>query len=197
MMNDSQTVTLYSGERIARIGLGTWKMGGETTPDHFQNAKTLHALTSALEMGYTMIDTAEMYAGGNTETLIGLAIQGAERGNIFLTSKVWPDNLRYRDVLAAFDRSLKRLKTDYLDLYLVHWPNTNIPLEETFQAMNELLDQGRTRYIGVSNFDLELLRKADVLSGHRLAANQVPTACRIAAVPRTESCSTARIKKSF
>jgi diketogulonate reductase-like aldo/keto reductase len=166
--------SLPGGGQIPVVGLGTWKVGGGSSPDYSQDDKALRGLRAALEMGYTHIDTAEMYAGGHTEELVGQAIQGYQRSDLFLTSKVWPSNLAYQAVLNACEASLERLQTDYLDLYLVHWPSDDIPLEETFGALSELVRRGLVRHIGVSNFNLRQLRQARNLSETPLTTNQVP-----------------------
>lgn len=136
----------------------------------------MRALRSALEMGYRHFDTAEMYADGHCEELLGQAIResGISRGDVFVGSKVKPENLAYADVLTSCDRSLRRLGTDYLDLYLIHWPSRGIPLVDTFRALNELVRDGRVRHIGVSNFSLQLLRESLRLSGSPILTNQVP-----------------------
>jgi diketogulonate reductase-like aldo/keto reductase len=165
---------LPDGSQIPVIGLGTWRMGGGTEPDPTEDARALSAIRAALEMGYTHIDTAEMYAGGHTEELIGKVIRDYERQSLFITSKVWHTNLSYPAVLRAFENSLWRLDTDYLDLYLIHWPNSAIPLEETFKGLNELVETGKVRNLGVSNFDLDLLEQARQLSATPLVTDQVP-----------------------
>ncbi len=164
---------LYDGRRIPVIGLGTWTMGGEEWKDSSRDNRCIEIIRKALEMGYTHIDTAEMYGSGHTEKLVGKAIEGFNRKELFLTSKVWSTNLRYKDVLLAFKGSLKRMKVDYIDLYLIHWPNPNIPMEETFKALNELIEKKLTKYIGVSNFNLGQLMEALKLSSTPIVTNQV------------------------
>lgn len=165
---------LHDGTFIPVIGLGTWRMGGASEPDPSQDELVLQAIRTALELGYTHIDTAEMYGGGHTEELIGQVIRDFDRKSLFITSKVWHTNLRYPDVLRACENSLRRLGTDYLDLNLIHWPNQAVPLEETFRGLNELVRAGQVRYLGVSNFDLEQLVQAWDLSETPLVTNQVP-----------------------
>ncbi len=166
--------SLPGGGQIPVLGLGTWKVGGSSSPDYSQDDKALRGLQAALEMGYTHIDTAEMYADGHTETLVGQVIQNYPRSDLFITSKVWPSNLRYQAVFTACEGSLDRLQTDYLDLYLIHWPNDDTPLDETFKALNELVQKSQVRRIGVSNFNLEQLQQARNLSATPLATNQIP-----------------------
>ena len=160
--------------KIPVIGLGTWEVGGHRSPDYSQDDEIVNAFQAALELGYTHIDTAEMYGGGHTEELVGQAIRDMKRQDLFITSKVWPDHLHYQDVLEAAAGSLKRLGTDYLDLYLIHWPNDSVPLEETFRALNELVERGLVRHLGVSNFNLRQLKQARQLSQTKLICNQVP-----------------------
>lgn len=160
--------------KIPVIGLGTWEVGGHRSPDYSQDDEIVAAFRAALELGYTHIDTAEMYGGGHTEELVGQAIRGVDRQDLFITSKVWPDNLYYQDVLDAADGSLSRLGIDYLDLYLIHWPSESVPLEETFRALNELGERGQVKRLGVSNFNLSQLKQARQLSQTRLVCNQVP-----------------------
>jgi diketogulonate reductase-like aldo/keto reductase len=164
------------GVQVPKVGFGTWGIGGRETHDRGQDSESLSALRSALTLGYTHFDTAESYAAGHSEELLGRAIQDLrmERTSLFITSKAKPENLSAKSVVAACEASLRRLKTGYLDLYLIHWPNRSIPLAETFKGMNQLKRDGKVRHLGVSNFDLELLREAQALSDSRLMANQVP-----------------------
>ncbi len=167
-------VTLHNGEKLPVIGLGTWAMGGQMTADPTQDERALKAMRYALEIGYTHIDTAEMYAAGHTEELLGQAIRGYDRKNLFITTKVLPSNLRYSDVHRALEGSLERLGTDYVDLYLVHWLNPGIKLGETFKALNELAASGKVRHVGVSNFNLAELKEAQSLCATQIVTNQVP-----------------------
>jgi diketogulonate reductase-like aldo/keto reductase len=166
--------SLPGGGQIPVVGLGTWKVGGGSSPDYSKDGQALRGLHAALEMGYTHIDTAEMYADGHTEELVGQVIQSYNRSDLFITSKVWHSNLAYQAVLDACRGSLERLRTDYLDLYLIHWPSEDIPLGKTFGALNELVRRGLVRHLGVSNFNLEQLDRARKLSETPLATNQVP-----------------------
>lgn len=161
---------------LPKIGFGTAKVGGNIIQSHSREAEYLAALRSALELGYTHFDTAEIYALGYAEELIGRAIRemGTKRENLFITSKVWPTNLSYKGVLRACENSLRRLGTDYLDLYLVHWPNPFVPLKGTFRALNQLVRGGRVRHVGVSNFDVKRLKEAGSLSETPIIANQIP-----------------------
>ena len=161
---------------LPRIGFGTWKIGGGSSPDPALEKRSLAALGSALELGYTHFDTAEHYADGYAEELLGLAIRqaGIPRGKLFITSKVWPNHLRFEDVLRSCAGSLRRLHTEYLDLYLIHWPAQLVSLRETFRALNQLVRDGRVRHIGVSNFTLRLLKQAHYLAESPLVTDQVP-----------------------
>lgn len=150
LLKAQPTCTLHHGPQIPRIGLGTWQLQGTECED---------AVRAALDMGYRHVDTAEAY--GNEEC-VGRAMAPCDRSEIFVTSKVGRDHLRPRDLKAACRASLDRLDTDRIDLYLVHWPNADVPMEETVGALEELLDDGAIRAWGVSNFTVahleELLR---------------------------------------
>src|SRR5215204_1547741 len=161
---------------LPKIGFGTWKIGGSSSPNHSLDAKSLAALRYALEIGYTHIDTAEMYASGHSEELVGEAVRGSgkKREELFITSKVLPSHLKYDDVLKACDASLRRLKMDYIDLYLIHWPQTGMKLEDSFRALNKLVNDGKVKYLGVSNFNLKLLQQSQALSETPIITNQVP-----------------------
>jgi diketogulonate reductase-like aldo/keto reductase len=161
--------------RLPKIGFGTWTIGGDSSADYARDSRSLAALRSALELGYRLFDTAEGYAAGHAEELLGRAIRasGQERGALFITSKVSPEHLGYDDVLKSCENSLRRLNMDYLDLYLIHWPRRGMNLAETFRALNKLASEGKVRYLGVSNFDLTLLKEAVALSETKLLTNQV------------------------
>ena len=165
-----------AGLRMPKIGFGTWSIGGKSTADTSSDEKSLTALVSALKLGYTHFDTAEMYAGGHAEELLGEAIRvaGKKREELIITSKVLPLHLKYGEVLAACERSLKRLGMEYLDIYLIHWPNPLIRLEETFPALNKLVKDGLVRHIGVSNFKLKQLKRAQELCETPIITDQVP-----------------------
>jgi 2,5-diketo-D-gluconate reductase B len=151
------------GARVPLIGLGTWALRGETCED---------AVLAALDIGYRHIDTAEIY--GN-ERAIGKAWQrsGVPRHQLFITSKVWQNHLHHDDLLAACDQSLEDLGTDYLDLYLIHWPVAGVPISETMAALDELQSAGRARHIGVSNFGVVQLREAQQVSHSGIFCNQI------------------------
>jgi diketogulonate reductase-like aldo/keto reductase len=152
------------------IGMGTWMIEGRSR-DAERRAK--EALQLGLDLGMNHIDTAEMYGNGRAEELVAEAVDG-QREQVFLVSKVLPSNASYEGTLKACERSLKRLKTDFIDLYLLHWPSSQHPIEETMRAMEKLVDEGMIKFIGVSNFDVEQLMEAqNALVKHRIACNQV------------------------
>jgi diketogulonate reductase-like aldo/keto reductase len=142
-----RTVTLPCGERVPVLGLGTWNVGD----DPRQRTDEIAALRLGLDLGATLIDTAEMYGEGKSEMLIGEAIEG-RRDEVFLVSKVYPHNATSDGVIAACERSLKRLRTDRLDLYLLHWRGT-VPFEDTLEGFMRLQRSGKIRHYGVSNLD--------------------------------------------
>src|SRR5512138_325636 len=152
--------------QIPKIGFGTWTIGGRGSADPSSDEKSLLALRSALELGYTHFDTAENYAAGHSEELVGRAVRemGVPRESLFITSKVGPDHLQYEDVLRCCEASLRRLRMEYLDLYLIHWPKVGMNLPETFRALNQLVREGKVWHLGVSNFNLKLLKQAAALS---------------------------------
>jgi 2,5-diketo-D-gluconate reductase B len=160
---------------IPKIGLGTWSFGGEGSADPTTDERSLAALHSALDLGYTHFDTAEGYAAGHSEQLVGRAIRekGVPRESLFITTKVSPDHLGYDDVLHSCENSLRRLGLAYIDLYLIHWPKVGMKLPETFRALNQLVQEGKVRHLGVSNFNLKLLKQAAALSATPLLTNQV------------------------
>ena len=131
------------------------------------------ALRLGIELGMTHIDTAEMYADGQSEEIVAEAVAG-QRDRVFIATKVLPSNASYKGTLAACERSLKRLRTDHVDLYLLHWWSGQHPIEDTMRAMVELCASGKTRFAGVSNFDVEQMRAAQKALGKiPLACNQV------------------------
>ena len=160
-------VQLPSGEAVPALGQGTWKMGESAS----RRADEIKALRLGLDLGMRLIDTAEMYADGGAEELVGEAVAG-RRDEVFLVSKVWPHNASRSGAVAACERSLKRLRTDRIDLYLLHWPSTH-PLSETIAAFEAVRRDGKVRYWGVSNFDVDDMEKTLAAGGEAVAANQV------------------------
>jgi diketogulonate reductase-like aldo/keto reductase len=168
MMSDIPTVSLPSGIAIPALGLGTWKMG----EDGRKAASEVAALKHGLDLGMTLIDTAEMYGEGGAEKITAEAIAG-RRDEVFLVSKVYPWNASRKGVVEACDSSLQRLKTDRIDLYLLHWRGEH-PLTETVAGFEELRKAGKIGAWGVSNFDLDDMQELmTVPDGENCAANQV------------------------
>ena len=162
-----------TNESIPVVGLGTWGIGGEIRPDHSHDEDGIRALRLGLDLEMKLIDTAEMYAAGHSEEVVRQALEGRP-DRVFVASKVLPRNFGYDNVLAAADRSLKRLGLKQLDLYQLHWPNPNIPVSETMRAMEKLVKDGKTRYLGVSNFSVEQMKEAqESLSHVKIVSNQV------------------------
>jgi len=161
---------------LPKIGFGTWSIGGGSYADLKLDSASITALRSALEIGYTHFDTAESYANGHAEELIGRALRetNTQREKVFITSKVAPEHLYHDDVFKSCENSLRRLKMDYIDLYLIHWPGTGVKYEDTFRALNKLVRDGKVRHLGVSNFKLKLLKQAQELSETPIVTNQVP-----------------------
>ena len=166
-MSDN-TVMFEHGLALPAIGQGTWYMGENAG----QRQKEIAALRAGIDAGLTLIDTAEMYADGGAEEVVGEALQG-RREQVFLVSKVYPWNAGGQKAVSACDASLRRLKTDYLDLYLLHWRG-NYSLAETVEAMETLLRQGKIRRWGVSNLDYDDMQELyGVTGGKACATNQV------------------------
>jgi diketogulonate reductase-like aldo/keto reductase len=153
-----------TGRKVPVMGQGTWAMERD-------RADAVRALRRGLDLGLTHLDTAEMYGDGAVEELVGEAIAG-RRDDVFLASKVLPANAGYTATLAACEASLRRLRTDRLDLYLLHWREPDTPLAETLRAFDRLLTDGKIRAFGVSNFDVPDLEEAWALD-RRIACNQV------------------------
>lgn len=163
-----RTLQLPSGQMIPVLGMGTWRMGEDARNRRYE----IEALRHGLDLGLSLIDTAEMYGEGGAEEVIAQAI-AHRRSEVFLVSKVYPFNASKSGAIAACERSLKRLQTDYLDLYLLHWPGS-VPLAETLDAFQTLQQAGKIRSYGVSNFDIEEMRSAIHLpGGNTIVTNQV------------------------
>lgn len=168
-MNAIPKAILPDGSEIPRLGQGTWRVGENTQTEETE----IQSLRTGIELGLGLIDTAEMYGEGSAEAVIGKAIQTVERESLYLVSKVYPQNAGRRHMFESCENSLKRLGTDCLDLYLLHWPGS-IPLEETVECMEELVKQGKIKRWGVSNFDVEDMEALfSVPNGNRCAINQV------------------------
>jgi diketogulonate reductase-like aldo/keto reductase len=169
------TKKLKSGFEMPVYGLGTWLItGGRKEPNpQVDKPAVIKTIREAIDQGITHIDTAEIYGGGQVEEVLGEALEKYHRKNLFITSKVKGLNQEYEKVHQACRNSLQRLQTDYLDLYLIHWREPGIPLEETIRAMDELVDQGLVKNIGVSNFTKESLAQAQSYSRHKIVVDQV------------------------
>tara|TARA_R110002012_G_scaffold102626_1_gene242130 strand:- start:343 stop:1170 length:828 start_codon:yes stop_codon:yes gene_type:complete len=152
-----------NGADIPALGFGTFRMPGEDV---------LRIVPKALDVGFRHIDTAQIY--GN-EAEVGSAIAGSSvaRQDIFLTTKVWVDKFRHDDFIASVEESLKKLKTDYVDLLLLHWPKMEVPLAEQIGALNEVRKAGKVRHIGVSNYSIQLMADAVALSDAPIVTNQI------------------------
>jgi diketogulonate reductase-like aldo/keto reductase len=168
MITTMRTLKLPSGQAIPVLGMGTWQMG-----ENARNRQSeIDALRHGLGLGISLIDTAEMYGEGGAEEVIAQAINH-RRAEVFLVSKVYPHNASKQGAIAACERSLKRLNTDYLDLYLLHWRGS-IPLAETLEAFQTLQQSGKIRSYGVSNFNVKDMEEANHLKGgNAIATNQV------------------------
>lgn len=158
-----KTVTLPSGDNVPAFGIGTWHMGD----DPAAHEEELATLQLGLDRGATLIDTAEMYGDGRAEKLVGEAIAG-RRQEVFLVSKVLPSNASRKGTVTACERSLRRLRTDCIDLYLLHWRGSE-PLAETVTGFTDLQRAGKIRYYGVSNLDLEEMQELWSAPGGRAA----------------------------
>jgi len=164
-----------SGIKISAIGLGTWQWGAREWGwgRRYGRTEVLAAFQKALELGINLVDTAEVYGRGKSERLIGEAIKG-HREEVVIATKVWPWNLTRGRLLRAADRSARRLGVDVIDLYQIHWPNPIHPIRNTMNTMKKLVQLGKVRTIGISNFNVKQTRAAqDALSPLELASNQV------------------------
>jgi len=168
MAREIPRISLPSGALMPVVGLGTWKMGERAR----EREREIAALQLGIDLGMTLIDTAEMYGDGGAEEIVGRAIEG-QRDNVFLVSKVYPHNATRHGAIAACKRSLKRLGTDHLDLYLLHWRGS-VPLMHTVAGFEALRADGLIRAWGVSNFDRrDMDELLSIPHGSRCAANQV------------------------
>lgn len=177
-MHLTETTTLANGLEMPRLGFGVFKVS--------EGNEVVNAVKSAIEVGYRSIDTASFY---QNEEGVGQAIKesGVAREDLFLTSKVWNDEQGFNETIAAFDRSLNKLGTDYLDLYLVHWP-MKATYSETWQALGKLYDDGRVKAIGVSNFEIPHLKELLKDHTHKPVINQVELHPQLAQKPLREFC---------
>jgi diketogulonate reductase-like aldo/keto reductase len=168
--------------KVSAIGMGTYYdaswIAASRLPGYRQGREDkIAALKNGIELGINLIDTAEIYG---SEPLVAEAIKGYRRDALFIATKVWPAHLKYDQVLKAAQRSLERLQCSYIDLYQIHWPNPIVPIKETMRAMEKLVDEGKIRYIGVSNFSLSQMKEAEeALSKHQLVSNQVEYSLKV------------------
>ncbi|MFA4917244.1 MAG: aldo/keto reductase [Syntrophales bacterium] len=148
-----------SKTKIAAVGQGCMGIGGYLSKDSVEDKKQIDTLRMGIELGMTFIDTAEVYGEGHSEEIVGSAISGL-RDKVFIATKVSPDHLSCDGLQKSAEASLRRLKTDHIDLFQVHWPNPNIPIEETMRAMERLITDGKIKHIGISNCSLSQTEKA-------------------------------------
>ncbi len=162
--------------KASKIILGTWQAGRDMWAD-ISDQDTMRAIRGCLDLGINTIDTAIIYGSGHSEQIIGQALNGVARDSYYLATKVFADKLQYQQVLAECDKSLRNLKTEYIDLYQIHWPSGAfgseiVPIEETMEALNELKDTGKIKHIGVSNFSKTQIEEA--LKYGEIVSNQPP-----------------------
>ena len=164
------------GARIPKIGMGTFRLDNQLAAERIKEA---------IDIGYRHIDTAQMYAN---EQGVGTALKSSRiaREELFVTTKIWPDRFQEGDLQRSVAESLERLQLDAVDLLLLHWPNPNVPLDETIAALNAVVENGWTRHIGLSNFTVPLIREAVALSQRPLVTNQVEYHPRLSQAPVLE-----------
>lgn len=162
-----------TGEKIPVLGQGTWGISGFLKgKEYYEQWK--ESLRTGIELGMTHIDTAEIYGWGTAEEIVGEVISEYKRDDLFITSKMFPMHLRKKSMEKAANKSLNRLGIDHFDLYLIHWPNRLISLEKKMSVMENLVKEGKTRYIGVSNFSVKRFEKAQsLLKSEELINNQL------------------------
>ncbi len=168
-------ITELGGKRVFPIGIGTWRMGGDVLGARTaKDNDDIKALKFAIKHKVNVIDTAEIYGNGHAEELVAEALKGQERELMFIISKVWTTNLKRDRLIRAAEESVRRLGAKYMDLYLIHWPNPLINIKETIGAMEELVDRGLIRNIGLSNFGVDDVKKAiEATKKYEIAANQI------------------------
>ncbi len=164
-----------TSEKVSKVGIGTWQVGSKEWGwgKGYGEEQVIGAIRRSIELGVNLIDTAEIYGGGLSETIVGKAIRGM-RDRVLIATKVWPTHATYHGTIKACERSLRRLGVDAIDLYQVHWPNPIIPVSSTMRAMEELVRRGMVRYIGVSNFSPSQLERAQqALKREEIVSNQI------------------------
>lgn len=157
--------------KVSALGLGCWAFAGGAVWGNQEERDSIATIRTAIDAGITLLDTSEMYGDGKSEEVVGRALQGC-RHQVVLASKAASVNLSGENIITACERSLKRLKTDYLDLYQIHWPNRAIPLEETTAALEKLVQQGKVRTIGVCNFGVKDMES--ILKLSNIVTDQLP-----------------------
>jgi diketogulonate reductase-like aldo/keto reductase len=169
-----ETKKLRNGFELPVFGFGTWAVGGRETRDPNNDDRAdVNAIKTAIELGITHIDTAEMYSEGHAEELVGEAISSFDRSKLIIVTKVLPEHLHYEALINSARQSLKRLGTDYVDIYLIHSPNPSIDIRETMEAMDYLVEKQHTRYIGVSNFNIPEFKQAQRYTANKIVCNQL------------------------
>ncbi|MCL7384974.1 MAG: aldo/keto reductase [Thaumarchaeota archaeon] len=162
-----------TGWKVPVLGQGTWGIGGFHSRDDSRDSEAIAALRLGIELGMTLIDTAEAYGAGHSEEVVGKAIAGL-KAEVFVATKVSPEHLSYESVIKSAKASLSRLNIKTIDLYQVHWPNPRIPIKETMRAMERLVKDGLVRFIGVSNFSVSEMEEAMAsLAREEIVSNQV------------------------
>src|SRR5438309_3252686 len=162
-----------TSESIPEVGMGTWRMGGGMRADSSSDSGSIEALKLGLELGMTLVDTAEMYGAGHSEEVVSRALDDW-RKPVFVASKVSPSHFGYDDLLRSARKSLERLRMKKMDLYQLHWPNPRVPIVETMKAMETLVRDGSVCHIGVSNFSVVQMKEAQAaLSREEIVSNQV------------------------
>lgn len=165
---------LQNGFQLPVYGFGLWLMGGKRSPEYENDQADIATLRGALDLGVTHFDTAESYAQGHSEELLGQAIKGYDRSKLFLTTKINGENQTYDGVYSSLKASLVRLGTNYIDLYMLHsYPSKGIPVKETMRALDELVDKGMIKYIGVSNMTPRRFEEAQKYSKNKIVCNQL------------------------
>lgn len=168
------TKTLSSGVKLSTLALGTWEMGGRKKPEAGYDASAdIEAIRYAIGQGMTRIDTAEVYANGYTEEILGEALKPLDRNELFIQTKVLASNLRYADLIAACKGSLERLGLEYLDLYIVHKPNPAIEISETTRALDKLVSEGLIKHVAISNASTSTMKAYQDKLQNKLILNQV------------------------
>lgn len=183
-----------SGRPLHPVGLGTWTFGDAPAASPDVEAE-IAAIRYALRLGQNHIDTAEDYAHGGAEQVVGQAIQGLRREDLFVASKLWRDHVAKDTVRPAVEAMLQRLGTDYLDLLYIHYPWRHAPWREALPQIDELIDEGMICHLGVSNFDADQLQEAARLTKHWIAADQIPYSCshrQAASAELVHVCQTSR-----